>query len=240
MKEIDWRTERFTSAMTTGAAVGLAGLGAARLHGIPSFYFESVSRVNGPSLTGRLVSLDPGVSRSCQYEHWARGGWTFRGSLFDSYVAVRRSPVETPRLFVTLGTIRPYRFDALVDAVLDTGLANSETVWQLGVTTRRDLPGTVATQLSHDEFERCVRGADVVVTHSGVGTLMDLLDMGVYPLVVPRRARRREHVDDHQVQVAGVLKNRGIAAVIEAEHLDRTSLLQASAFTVVRREPADQ
>lgn len=232
MRRIDWRAEQFTSAVTTGAAVGLAGLGAARLHRVPSFYFESVSRVNGPSLTGRLVSLDPWIAKSCQYEHWAGGRWKYRGSLFDDYEAIPKSPVPRPRLFVTLGTIRPYRFDAVVDAVVSTGLADDRTVWQLGATTRSGLPGTTTTQLSRNEFEACAREADVVITHSGVGTLMELLDMGIYPVVVPRRAKRAEHVDDHQLQVAGVLKARGISLVSEIEDLDKHTILRASASAI--------
>ncbi|MFB1295260.1 glycosyltransferase [Mycobacterium sp. pW049] len=234
MREIDWRTERFTSAITTGAAVGLAGLGAARLHRIPSFYFESVSRVSGPSLTGRLVTLDPWIATSCQYEHWASGRWSYRGSLFDNYAAIPKQPVSRPRLFVTLGTIRPYRFDALVNAIVRTGLADDRTVWQLGVTDRADLPGKAVTQLSRDEFEHCAREADVVITHSGVGTLMELLDMGIYPIVVPRRAKRAEHVDDHQLQVAGVLKARGISLVSEVEDLDREAILRACASAITK------
>lgn len=234
MREIDWRTERFTSAITTGAAVGLAGLGAARLHRIPSFYFESVSRVNGPSLTGRIVTLDPWITKSCQYEHWAGGRWSYRGSLFDNYVAIPKRAVSRPRLFVTLGTIRPYRFDALVDAIVRTGQADDRTVWQLGVTERVDLPGSAVTQLSRDEFEYYAREADVVITHSGVGTLMELLDMGIYPIVVPRRAKRAEHVDDHQLQVAGVLEARGISLVSEVEDLDREAILRASGLAITK------
>ena len=234
MREINWREEAFTSAVSTGAAVALAGLASARLHKVPSFYIESVSRVNGPSLTGRILALDPWIQRSCQYEHWANGGWRYRGSLFDTYESVSRPAASSPRLFVTLGTIRPYRFDALVDAVLQTGLADGRTTWQVGVTSRKDLPGTVTAQMSREDFERCAREADVVVTHSGVGTLMELLDNGIYPVVVPRRAKREEHVDDHQLQVAGVLSARGIAHVTEVEELDRPSLLRATAKSIVR------
>lgn len=236
MREVDWSAERFTTAMTTGAAVGLAGLAAARLHRIPSFYFESVSRVNGPSLTGKLVSLDPWINKSCQYENWAQGRWKYRGSLFDNYTPVEKHGSPRPTLFVTLGTIRPYRFDAMVDAILSTGLADERTVWQLGVTSRTDLPGTVESQFTRDEFEMHARAADVVLTHSGVGTLMELLDMGIYPIVIPRRAKRGEHVDDHQLQVAGVLKARGISQVAEVDELDNDMVLKASAHAIAKNE----
>jgi UDP-N-acetylglucosamine transferase subunit ALG13 len=234
MRQVNWRGERFSAAVTTGAAVGVVGLAAARMHRVPAFYFESVSRVNGPSLSGRLAGLDPGIRRFCQYEHWAGGGWTYRKSLFDTFTTVAKAPVADPRLFVTLGTIQPYRFDAMVDAVLSTGLADGRTVWQLGATQREGLPGRAVPQLSANEFEQSCRAADVVVTHAGVGTLMNLFDMGISPIVAPRRAVRNEHVDDHQSQIAGLLRTRSIANVTEVEQLDRRAILTASGTAIQR------
>jgi UDP-N-acetylglucosamine transferase subunit ALG13 len=141
-------------------------------------------------------------------------------------------PVERPRLFVTLGTIHPYRFDALVDAICATGLADGRTVWQLGATTRRALPGTVLSQMGAAEFEECARNADVVITHAGVGTIMHLLEMNIFPVVVPRRAARNEHIDDHQAQIAGLLARRSIGVVREADELDAGSIVEASAASV--------
>ena len=228
MREINWKDEGFTAAVSTGAALGVAGLGAARLHGIPAFYYESVSRVNGPSLSGRLAALDPGITRFCQYESWAKNGWTFRRSLFDSFTTVSKACVENPRLFVTLGTIQPYRFDAMIDAVLSTGLADGRTVWQLGATKRTGLPGTAVGQLSANEFEDASRSADVVITHAGVGTIMTLLDMGISPVVTPRRAARHEHVDDHQTQIASLLRSRAVASVAEVEQISGDAVRSAS------------
>lgn len=239
MNEIDWCKESFTAAVTTGAAVGVVGLAAARLHRVPAFYYESVSRVNGPSLSGRLAGLDPGVNLFCQYEHWAKGRWTYRTSLFDTFANVpKEPPAQDPRLFVTLGTIQPYRFDSVIDAVLSTGLADSRTVWQLGATKRCDLPGTAVSHLGADEFAQSCKDADVVVTHAGVGTLMNLFDMGISPVVTPRRASRFEHVDDHQSQIAGFLRSRSIANVTEVEQLDRDSIFAASAMAIQRRPAA--
>jgi len=232
MREIDWKEEAFTAAVTTGAAVGLAALTAARTHHVPAFYFESVSRVNGPSLTGKLASLDPRVHTCCQYQHWAGRRWKYRRSLFDSYETLPKPQVDNPRLFVTLGTIYPYRFDALVDAVLRSGLADSRTVWQLGTTERQGLPGKAVAQMRAAAFEDCARSADVVVTHAGVGTIMHLLEMGIYPVVVPRRAKRHEHIDDHQVQIASLLKSRKLSAVTEADELCHDVIITATKTSV--------
>lgn len=101
-------------------------------------------------------------------------------------------------------------------------------MWQLGDTTRADLPGTTYQQLDAGDFARLSKEADVVITHAGAGTILDLLGRGIYPVVVPRRASRNEHVDDHQSQIAGLLRSRGIAAVSEVTDLDSAVIVAAS------------
>ncbi|MDV6266543.1 glycosyltransferase [Rhodococcus globerulus] len=230
--KINWRSENFTAAISTGAAVAVGGLLAAHLNGVQTFYIESVSRVQGPSLSGRIISLLPGINLSCQYKSWANSRWQYRDSLFENYKYQENTPVQNPRLFVTLGTISPYRFDALIDSILESGLANQSTVWQVGCTHRLDLPGQVHAELSADEFTMACHASDVVVTHSGVGTIMNLLDMGISPLVVPRRKSRNEHVDDHQTQIANLIDRAGIATVAEVDALDRNILISASGKSV--------
>jgi UDP-N-acetylglucosamine transferase subunit ALG13 len=88
--------------------------------------------------------------------------------------------------------------------------------------------------LSASEFGQSCRNADVVVTHAGVGTLMNLFDMGISPVVAPRRAARHEHVDDHQSQIAGLLRTRSIGRVTEVEQLDREAILAASGTAIQR------
>jgi UDP-N-acetylglucosamine--N-acetylmuramyl-(pentapeptide) pyrophosphoryl-undecaprenol N-acetylglucosamine transferase len=128
-------------------------------------------------------------------------------------------------VFVTLGTIKPYRFDRLVELMLDSGEANVETAWQLGVTDRTDLPGRATEQMEAADFGAAARSADVVITHAGVGTILGLLEMGVYPIVVPRRSHLSEHVDDHQLQICDLLKETGVARVLEEDEAITTELL---------------
>ncbi|MFE7416415.1 glycosyltransferase [Rhodococcus sp. NPDC057529] len=137
-----------------------------------------------------------------------------------------------PTLFVTLGTIKPYRFDSLVDAILESGLANDSTVWQLGCTARTNLPGRVFAEMSSAEFDAAARDAGVVVTHSGVGTILRLLEMGIHPVVVPRIQSRAEHVDDHQLQIASVIRQRDIGAVASPSEITASLLVASSGYKV--------
>jgi UDP-N-acetylglucosamine transferase subunit ALG13 len=51
--------------------------------------------------------------------------------------------------------------------------------------------------------------ADLVISHAGVGSIMCALRAGHVPIVFPRLARYGETVDDHQVELARALDERG-------------------------------
>ncbi|TDN90552.1 glycosyltransferase [Microbacterium sp. BK668] len=229
------RGESFDAAVSTGAAIAAAALPLATLHGIPSIYIESVCRLRGPSTTGKLLMAVPGVELRTQHAEWAGGRWSACPSILDSFRSEERLAPEGPlRVFITLGTIRGYRFDSVIDAFLSTGLANETTVWQLGDTTRTDaLPGNVYDYLSPDEFAFEAARADVVITHAGVGTLVELLSMGIYPVQAIRRALRNEHVDDHQLEIAELVETNGIGIPVEGPGLTEEVIRYAAGRRIV-------
>ena len=232
--------ENFEAAVSTGAALAMAALPAARRRGIPSLYIESVSRVQGPSMSGRMLYAMRGTEMRAQHS-WARGRWGMHPSVLETFQVIDRDvPRDRPlKIFVTLGTIRGYRFDSLVDAVLATGLANESTTWQLGHTTRDDLPGRAVLQMNADDFSRAAQEADVVITHSGVGTILGLLEMGIYPVAAVRRTARKEHVDDHQEQIAALLTEIGIGTALEVEDLTAATIQDAASRRILTDDTAE-
>ena len=223
------QSEFFDGVFSTGAGVALAACVAAKTTGLSMTFMESVSRFDGPSVTGRVLQHVPGIERLCQHSSWAGGSWRYAGTLLEDFRPCDRlsSPESVQNVFVTLGTIQPYRFDALVDAVESCLTAGQSAIWQTGATDRRDMAGSVA-YMSTSEFERMVLNADVVITHAGVGTLLRMLELGVRPIVVPRRRDRGEHVDDHQQQVARALGERDLIIYREVADLCPDDLLAAS------------
>lgn len=223
-------SERFDAAVSTGAALATAALPAARRRGIPALYIESVSRVLGPSLTGRMLYHSRLAEMRTQHRSWAGGRWGLHPSVLETFsIRETTAPEGRPlKIFVTLGTIQGYRFDGLVDALLATGLMGDDTTWQLGFTTRDDLPGRVVQDMDAASFDQAIREADVVVTHAGVGTILGLLEAGVYPVAVVRRSSRNEHVDDHQAQIAGLMNETRIGTAVEIDELTAQTLLEAA------------
>lgn len=225
--------ETFDVAISTGAAPAVAALPMAKRRGIDTVYIESVSRVHGPSLSGRILEVLRAARLFTQHPRWANSRWKPHRSVFETFRRTERTRSEWPSLFVTLGTIEGFRFDSMIDAVLATGLADERTVWQLGYSAgRNDLPGKVFEQVSAVDFDAYASAADVVVSHAGVGSLLGLLDLGIAPVLVVRRKARQEHVDDHQAQIAELADSRGVAISVEVEDLDADLLRRASCYAV--------
>jgi UDP-N-acetylglucosamine--N-acetylmuramyl-(pentapeptide) pyrophosphoryl-undecaprenol N-acetylglucosamine transferase len=223
--------------ISTGAAVALLALPTARALGRRAVYLESVSRFDGPSMTGRILSHVPGVELYTQHPAWAGGRWRLGPTVMDQF-SVEDGPDRSHqpvRVFVTLGTLQSYRFDALVDAVLASLPRPADVVWQVGVTSRSDLPGRVHEAVSVEDFARYVEWADVVVTHAGVGSVMRILELGKSPIIVPRRRSRGEHIDDHQVQIARELDRRELGVEREAGALDPADFETAARKSILHR-----
>jgi UDP-N-acetylglucosamine transferase subunit ALG13 len=226
----------FDHVVSTGSGLALAVLPSAAMRGIPTCYVESVSRVQGPSVTGRIMARIPRVQTRTQHPGWASRRWRPIESVMSTYRAeIVRPAIDKPRLFVTLGTIEKYRFDHLIDAVLATGLADETTVWQLGCSPRSDLPGTVIDQVRPAEFDALARAADVVISHSGVGCIMRMFELGIFPLVAPRRAERSEHVDDHQLEIAGHVRRNALGLVVDHPKEINLDMIQAASRLAVRK-----
>ena len=228
------KRERFDGAVSTGSALALGALPAARLHGVPCIYIESISRINGPSVTGRLLAASHLVSLRTQHPRWATPRWRPHASVLSTFERIPKHTANPrPKLFITLGTIEGYRFDRLIDQILATGLANQDTVWQLGYSSgRTDLPGRVFEQVPASDFERFSREADVVVTHAGVGTILFLLDLGIYPVAAVRRQEHGEHIDNHQEQIATLLNQLEVGHSAEVGEIDAEFLLDAAHYSV--------
>ncbi|MDR6173594.1 glycosyltransferase [Nocardioides zeae] len=218
--------------LSTGAGVSIAAYLAAKRLRVPFVFIESISRVGGPSLSGRILVKIPDAHCFSQYDY--DGNWRRAPNLLGSFRSQRLNTSFANRplkIFVSLGTIKPYRFDSLVDAVLRVVSDQDEVTWQTGCTTRPDLPGRVNESLPRSEMEELIAGADVVITHAGVGTLLTCLEFGKFPVMGVRAKARSEHVDDHQSQIAEFLSERRLGTVID-ERFRRADLLQASQFSI--------
>ncbi len=77
--------------------------------------------------------------------------------------------------------------------------------------------GAGAPLVSHAELLDMIVDRDVVVTHGGPSTVMDVRSSGRVPIVVARDPAFGEHVDHHQQRFAAHLAERGLARLASTE-----------------------
>ena len=116
-------------------------------------------------------------------------------------------------IFVSVGT-HETPFDRLLHAVSALEL-DEELVVQHGLSTIRCAGATEFDYLPFDRVLEYVCEARAIVTHAGVGSVMLALANEKRPIVMARRHRFGEAVDDHQVELAARLEAAGLVSVVE-------------------------
>jgi UDP-N-acetylglucosamine transferase subunit ALG13 len=127
-------------------------------------------------------------------------------------------------ILVTVGNATQ-GFRRLLDAVdfqaREGALKGEDILFQSGHTSNFCPPiGRHIPFIPLEQYEQSVKEADLVISHAGAGTLIHLLRLGKIPVVMPRRKKYGEHVDDHQVELVEGLEALGrVIPAYEADHL---------------------
>jgi len=230
---------RWSQVISTGSLHAVPFLTLARARGIPCHFIESATRLEGPSVSARLVEKVPGVRLYSQSDSWNRKRWSYRGSVFDGFAPGEGPKKSLRNVVVVLGASR-FGFRRLIDAVRAVLPRDASVLWQTGSTDISDLEDgpdiTWRAFVPGDELFSAMRRADLVIAHAGVGAALTAMRAGHCPVLVARRADHGEHVDDHQLQVAAALGDAGLAVAASADGLSRAELATAAARRVVRRD----
>ncbi|KAA9084153.1 glycosyltransferase [Microbacterium radiodurans] len=224
---------RATAVVSTGAAVAVSAAIASRVAGVPFTYIESLARVDRLSMTARILMRFPRIRRFVQSERLSSRSFKHAGSILDDFrteTVTPRAHHERLRVFVTVGTIRPYGFDRLLEAV-DRATVNDEVYWQTGESQYQPTHGTVIRAMPRAELIEHLEASDVVVAHAGVGSILSSLAAGRVPLVAARSKKYGEHIDDHQLDIANLLAHRGLVKLTDIHSLTRDDLVSATGLT---------
>lgn len=107
-------------------------------------------------------------------------------------------------ILVTCGT-QQQQFTRLFEYVEQLNI-DDEVIMQLGHTQFNTRHQSYDFSTS---FEEDIKRADIIITHGGVGTIMNGLLNNKKVIVVPRLSKYNEHVDDHQLEITNKLTNLG-------------------------------
>ncbi len=106
-------------------------------------------------------------------------------------------------IFVILGT-QDKKFPRLLEEVekliLD-GTIQEKVIVQSGNTPYHSKVMEIYSSLSPKKFLSFMEQSDYIITHGGVGTILDALKMNKKIIAVPRRKEYKEHENNHQIQI---------------------------------------
>ncbi len=119
-------------------------------------------------------------------------------------------------IFVTVGTHeQPFnRLIKAVDELVAEGVINEEVIIQRGYSTYEPKHCKYYDLISWEEMQKYNKDARIIITHGGPASFIDILALGKMPIVVPRQAKYQEHVNNHQLEFAKQLIDRGEKIVL--------------------------
>lgn len=121
-------------------------------------------------------------------------------------------------IFITLGT-QKFQFDRLLkklDQLIEEGkIKSEELVVQCAYSKYMPKNYTTFLMKPQNEIEEYMKNAELIITHSGTGSIITALKLRKKIIIVPRLKQFDEHVDNHQVELAEVFKDKVKVLVVE-------------------------
>lgn len=125
-------------------------------------------------------------------------------------------------ILVLLGT-QNNSFTRLLDEVqkcIDDKIINEEVIVQAGYTKYTSRNMKIIDFISSEELIKLTKQATFIITHGGVGSIVESLKLNKKIIAVPRLKKYGEHVNDHQVQIIENFTSKGyIIGVTDAKKL---------------------
>lgn len=96
-----------------------------------------------------------------------------------------------------------------LEKCLKDGIIKDSVVVQCGYTKFISKYMELVDFIPIEEFDRYIESADLVITHGGVGSIINSIKSGKKVIAVPRLSKFNEHVNDHQVQIIKMFDKKG-------------------------------
>lgn len=124
-------------------------------------------------------------------------------------------------ILVTLGT-QDKGFERLlkeIDKLIKKELITDKVIVQAGHTKYESKNMEIFDFKSQKELDKLRKEADLIISHAGVGSILDSLKYGKKVIGVARLKKYGEHTNDHQLQILEKFSNDGY--IIKAQSVDK-------------------
>ena len=114
-------------------------------------------------------------------------------------------------ILVLLGT-QDKSFKRLLDKVeeqINLGNIKEKIVVQAGYTKYNSSNMEIFDLISNDKLNKLMDDADIIITHGGVGSIIEYLKKNKKIIVCPRLKKYNEHTNNHQLQIVESFSKKG-------------------------------
>lgn len=136
-------------------------------------------------------------------------------------------------IFVILGT-QDKGFDRMLNEIqelIKDGIITKKVIVQAGCTDFKSDEMDIIDYLPMQKFNEYIEKADIVITHGGVGSILDSIKHHKKVIAIPRLEKYHEHVNDHQIQIVEEFDRLGY--IMDCGNLKRlgNKLMEIEKFT---------
>ena len=122
-------------------------------------------------------------------------------------------------IFVTVGTQDKefVRLIKKIDELVTLGIIKDEVIVQAGHTKYNSNNIKILNYIPFNEFNDYLKQADVIISHGGVGSILNGVKLLKPVIAVPRLYKYNEHINDHQIQIVRKMADDGYIIACEDE-----------------------
>ncbi|NJE12861.1 PssD/Cps14F family polysaccharide biosynthesis glycosyltransferase [Thermococcus sp. LS2] len=201
--------------VSNGAEIAIPFFYLGKILGIKTIFIECYTRVNEPTITGKLVYPISDYFFVLWPEMLQRYGKKAKyvGGLFKKIKKKVNLKEKKNQIFVITGT-HYLGFERLVKAIDEiAGNIPYDVIIQLGHTPYKPKNAKYFAFLDEDEkIRELIRTSKVVITQ-GAMSLIEALNLGSLVIAFPRLKRFKEHINDHQLVFSKKLEKDDLVKV---------------------------
>ena len=96
-----------------------------------------------------------------------------------------------------------------IEECINNNLIKEEVVVQAGHTQYKSEKLKIIDFISSEELDNLLSNSSFVITHGGVGSIINSIKHGKKVIAISRLEKFHEHVNDHQIQIVENFNNKG-------------------------------
>ncbi len=216
--------EKPDMVLSNGAEIAIPFFYIAKLFRVKTVFIECYTRIDMPTITGKLVYPVSNLFLVLWSEMLGKYGkkakyWGGIFNLEDLTTSMHKGN------YILVITGMHSGFERLVKKMDEVaGKINERVIIQIGNTDYEPQNAEYFKFKDYDEIKELIKDAKVVIC-PGAMTILDSLVMGTPVITVPRLEQFGEHLNDHQLTFAKKLEENGHVKIIEdINHLEDTML----------------